>query len=67
MINIWEYIGAKNIRITTNKQAVFEGDVISVDDKEETYDEEDSITILDKSGKYVGLMQSEIFCIEKLQ
>ncbi|MEG1525690.1 MAG: hypothetical protein RR284_10040 [Ruthenibacterium sp.] len=67
MINIWDYVGAENVRITTVADKTYEGNVISVDDVEEMYDtKEDEINIETTDGKFIGFKSSEVFKIERL-
>lgn len=65
-MNIWDYNGEKNIRIKTKTGNEYIGDVVSVFDAEETYDSEDSITIVTDLGQYIGFFPSEIESIERM-
>ena len=67
MINIWDYQDANRVRITDVDGQVFEGNVISVDDAEESSDlekAEDNISIMTDDGRYIGIYQSEIAKID---
>ncbi|MEG0914009.1 MAG: hypothetical protein RSD39_05125 [Oscillospiraceae bacterium] len=67
MINLWDYVGAENVRITTVSDKTYEGNVISVDDVEEMYDAtEDEISLETTDGEFVGLKSSEVSKIERL-
>lgn len=66
MVNVWDYVGAKKIRITDEKNRVHEGSVVAVFDSEETYDDEDSIVIVNHEGKHIGFFPSEIQSIEHI-
>jgi len=65
MVNIWKYYDSGKIQLTTTDGKVYIGYVVSVEDTEETYDPEDSITIY-AYGEYYGFLQSEIAEIEEL-
>ena len=66
MVNIWDYYGAKKIRLTTKNGKVITGRVDSIFDAEETYDQEDSITIATEDGSLIGILASEVEKIDKL-
>lgn len=65
MVNIWNYVDATDIAVYT-KQKVYVGDVISVEDEEESAEEREVLTIFTKQGKYVGLYPEEITKIVRL-
>lgn len=64
--NIWDFINAKTVKITDMDDNVFIGNVVAIFDKEETYDEEDSIDV-SINGEITGFLQSEIKSIEKIE
>ena len=66
MIDLFKYINCDRVRIMDTDQNVFEGDVVAVFDKGETYDNEDSIGI-DTGEAIVEFLQSEITSIEVLE
>lgn len=66
MVNIWEFVNAKKVKITDIDGKEFIGDIVAIFDKEETYDDEDSIDI-SVNGGIIGFMQSEIKNIEVLK
>lgn len=65
MVNIWDFVNANKVKLTNMKGKEFIGTVMAVFDKDETYDEEDSIDIL-VNGEDIGFLQSEIKSIEVL-
>lgn len=65
MVNIWDFVNAKKVKLTDVNGKEFVGEVVSVFDKEETYDDEDSIDLYVR-GNYIGFMQSEIKSIEEV-
>ena len=65
-VNIWEYSGAKRIRVTCMSGNVWEGKVLTIEDAEENEgDTEDSLVIETEDGRIIGLFPSEICNIEK--
>lgn len=66
MINIWDFTNVKKIKLTDLDGQEFVGDVVAIFDKEETYDEEDSID-LSVNGGIIGFLQSEIKNIEVIK
>lgn len=59
MINIWDYANENRIKIITVDGKEYDGEIISIDDAEETEEKEDGITIY--TGEYyMGFLQSEI-------
>lgn len=66
MVNIWDFANAKKVKLTDINGQEFAGDVVAIFDKEETYDDEDSIDLRVDSERIIGFMQSEIKSIEKL-
>lgn len=66
MVNIWEYVNAKKVKLTNQKGREFVGTVMAIFDKDETYDDEDSIDIY-VNGEDIGFLQSEIKSIEVLE
>lgn len=65
MVNIWDFVNAKKVKLTDINGQEFAGDVVAMFDKEETNDNEDSID-LSVNGGIIGFMQSEIRNIEVL-
>lgn len=65
MINLWDYANSKKVKITDINGKEFLGNVVAVFDKEETYDDEDSIDI-SVNGNYIGFFPSEIKKIEDI-
>ena len=65
MVNIWEFVNVKKVKITDIGGQEFVGDIVAMFDKEETYDDEDSID-LSVNGDIIGFMQTEIKSIEKI-
>lgn len=63
MVNIWDFAEAKKIKLTDINGQEFVGDIVAMFDKDETYDDEDSID-LSVNGGIIGFMQSEIRNIE---
>lgn len=66
MVNIWEFANTKKVKITDIDDKKFIGDIVAIFDKEETYDDEDSIDI-SVNGGIIGFMQSEIKNIEVIE
>ena len=66
MSNIWDFVNAKKVKITDINDEEFIGDVVAIFEKDETYDEEDSIDI-SVNGEYIGFFQSEIKNIEEIK
>ena len=66
MINIWEFVNAKKVKITDIDGKEFVGDIVAMFDKEETYDDEVCIDLSVNDG-IIGFMQSEIKNIEVLK
>lgn len=66
MVNIWEFVNAKKVRITDIDGKEFVGDIVAMFDKEETYDDEDSVDLY-VNGEDIGFLQSEIKNIEVLE
>lgn len=66
MVNIWDFVNAKKVKITDVDGNEFSGNVVAIFDKDETYDEEDSMDI-SVNGKCMGFFPSEIKKIEKIE
>lgn len=66
MVNIWKFVNAKEVKITSIDGKVFIGDIVAMFDKDETYDDEDSIDI-SVNGGIIGFLQSEIKHIEVIE
>ena len=45
MVNIWDFVNAKKVKLTNMKGQEFIGTVMTIFDKDDTYDDEDSIDI----------------------
>lgn len=67
MINVWDYVNAKKIKIYDTEGKEFVGNVVCVMDTEENGEEEDDITIQINADTYIGFLQSEIAKIDILQ
>ena len=66
MVNIWDFASRLGkVRITTIDGEFYVGDTIYITDAEEADDEEDSITIEEKTGRILGFYPSEIAKIER--
>lgn len=65
MINVWKFCDSNRVKLTDTDGNVYIGDVVIVDDAEETGDPEDGITIY-AEGRYLGFLQSEIADIKEL-
>lgn len=65
MIDIWKFHDSDKIKLTDTDGNVYIGNVVIVDDAEETGDPEDGITIY-VEGRYLGFLQSEIAEIQEL-
>lgn len=63
MVNIWDFTNAKTVTITDMDDDEFTGSVVAIFDKDETYEEDDSIDI-SVNGSIIGFLQSEIKSIE---
>lgn len=66
MVNIWKFVNAKKVKITSIDGKVFIGDIVAMFDKDETYDDEDSIDI-SVNGGIIGFLQNEIENIEVIE
>lgn len=66
MVNIWDFVNVKRVKITDVDDKEFVGNIAAIFDKEETYDDEDSIDLRVDSECIIGFMQSEIKSIEKI-
>lgn len=66
MINLWDFVNSKKVRIVDIDGKVFEGNVICITDSEENETDEDDITIETKEDEIVGFFQSEIKSIIEL-
>lgn len=66
MVNLWDFVNAKIVKLTDFNGQEFVGDVVSIFDKEETYGDEDSIDLC-VNGEDIGFMQSEIKNIEVIE
>lgn len=66
MVNIWDFANAKKVKLTDINGQEFAGDIVAMFDKEETYDNEDSID-LSVNDSIIGFMQGEIKNIEVIE
>ena len=64
MVNVWDYVNARKIKITDTSGAEYLGDVVCVMDTDENGEEEDDITIQTNENTYIGFLQSKIARIE---
>lgn len=67
MINIWNFVNSKKVKITDIDGNIFIGNVICVMDTEENGSDEDDITIQVDKDKIIGFLQSEIKKIEDIK
>lgn len=67
MINIWNFVNSKKVKITDIDGDIFIGNVICVMDTEENGSDEDDITIQVDKDKIIGFVQSEIKKIEDIK
>lgn len=67
MINIWNFVNSKKVKITDIDGNIFIGNVICVIDTEENGSDEDDITIQVDKDKIIGFLQSEIKKIEDIK
>jgi len=70
MVNVWDYIDATVIKLTSISGESYQGKVIDVTDAEDEAEEsgttEDSI-VIDVEGNYIGFEQSTIESIEVIK
>lgn len=66
MINLWDFVNSKKVKIIDINDKEFVGNVVAIFDKEETYDDEDSIDIA-VGGNYIGFFPSEIKEIKEIE
>lgn len=67
MINLWDYVNSKKVIITDVDGNEFSGNVVAIFDKDETYDEEDSIDIQVDKDTIIGFFPSEIKNVEVVE
>ncbi len=67
MINVWNFVNAKIVKITDNEGSTFVGNVVCVMDPEENGTNEDDITIQLDKDTIIGFPQSEIKDIEAIK
>lgn len=67
MINVWDFVNSKKIKITDVDGETFIGDVVCVMDSEENGENEDDITIQIAKDTIMGFLQSEIRNIEEIE
>lgn len=67
MVNVWDYVNAKKIKIIDIDQREYIGDVVCVMDSEENGRGEDDISIQINEKTIIGFLQSEIAKIEVVQ
>lgn len=64
MVNIWDCVNSKRLKITDKDGGKYEGVLVCVMDIEENGREEDDITIQTDKGICISFLQSEIAKIE---
>lgn len=67
MINVWDFVNSKKVKITDTEGDTFIGDVVCVMDSEENGTDEDDITIQIDKETIIGFPQSEIKEIEVIK
>lgn len=67
MINVWDFVNSKKVKITDVDGKTFVGDVICIMDSEENGTDEDDITIQIDKETIIGFPQSEIKEIEVIK
>ena len=67
MVNIWDYVNSKKVKITDTDENVFAGNVVCVTDAEESGADEDEIVIQSDIYNIIGFKQSEIKNIEDMK
>lgn len=60
MVNVWDYVNARELMITTTDGDTFIGHLVCVMDAEESCEPEDSIAIEVNSDLIIGFLQSEV-------
>lgn len=67
MVNVWNYVNSKKVKITDIDGYVFYGSVVCVTDAEENGTDEDEIIIQTDIYTITGFKQSEIKSIEDIE
>lgn len=67
MVDVWNYVNSKKVKITDIDGEIFVGDVVCVMDSEENGTNEDDITIQINKETIIGFSQSEIESIEDMK
>lgn len=67
MVNVWDYVNAKKMKITDIDGREFVGNLIAVMDTEESGEAEDDITIQVDDVTIIDFLQSEIEKIEVVE
>lgn len=67
MINLWDYVNSRKVKIIDIDGNIFEGSVVCVTDSEENETDEDDIAIQIDEYTIVGFYQSEIRSIENVK
>ena len=67
MINLWNYVNAKKIKITSIDNETFTGNLVCIEDAEENGADMDEIVIEIKSDTIIGFLQNEVKSIEVLK
>lgn len=60
MINVWDFVNSKKVKVTDIEEDTFIGNVVCVMDSEENGTDEDDITIQIDKDTIIGFPQSEI-------
>lgn len=60
MLNLWDYDGCNRLRIECVDGQILEGELISIDDEEESGLQEEGLSIFTENGLYIGIGKSEI-------
>lgn len=67
MINVWDFVNSKKVKVTDIEGDTFSGNVVCVMDSEENGTDEDDITIQIDKDTIIGFPQSEIKKIEEIK
>lgn len=66
MVNVWDFVNAKKVKITDVDGNITVGGVVCVMDSEENGEGEDDITVQVNKDTIIGFLQSEIKNIEEI-
>ncbi len=67
MVNVWNYVSSKKVKITDIDEDDFVGNVVCVMDAEENGTDEDDITIQIDRDTIIGFPQSKIKDVEVIE